>query len=583
MAEARVERRLAAILAADVAGYSRLMGVDEEGTLAALKAYRRELIDPKIAEHRGRIVKTTGDGALVEFASVVDAARCAMEIQRAMAERNADIPEERRIEFRIGINVGDIIIDEGDIYGDGVNIAARVETLASPGAICLSENAYQQIKGKLALDVSDMGEQQLKNIAQPVRVYGVRLDGAPMRAALALSDKPSIAVLPFNNMSGHSEQEFFADGLTEDLITALSHWRSFSVIARNSTFAYKGKSPDVREVARHLGVNYVLEGSVRTSGERIRISAQLIEGESGNHVWAEKYDRKLEDFFDLQDELTQVIAAKVEPEFARAEQKRATQKQHANLASWEWYQRGVAALDTVTKEGNIRARKCFEHAIELDPTGSRAYAGMAYALFRYMFDGLAEPGEVDNAEIVEFAKRAVALDDADALGHHTLALSLLYISGAHDLSIAEAQRAVELNPNFSQAHVPLGNALSFVGKPKEGICHLELAIRLNPDDIRNHIYLTYLAEAHLNNRDYEQSAACARKALQRKSNYAYSYFVLASALGHLGEIAASGEAVAECLRIQPGYIDIQRKIHRYRDPADRQHIEDGLRKGGWKG
>jgi TolB-like protein len=397
-----------------------------------------------------------------------------------------------------------------------------------------------------------------------------------------LPDKPSIAVLPFNNMSDDPEQEFFADGLTEDLITALSHWRSFSIIARNSTFAYKGKFPDVREVAKHLGVHYMLEGSVRTSGDRVRISAQLIDGESGKHVWAEKYDRKLEDFFDLQDEMTQVIAAKVEPEFARAEQKRAIQKPNTNLASWEWYQRGVAALDTVTKEGNIHARKCFERAIELDPTHSRNYAGMAYALFRYLFDGLAEPGEVENAEIVEFAKRAVALDEADALGHHTLALSLLYLSGAHDLSIAEAQRAVELNPNFSQAHVPLGNALSFIGKPKEGIPHLELAIRLNPDDIRNHIYLTYLAEAHLNNRDYAQSVACARKGLQRKSNYAYSYFVLSSALGHLGESKASGEALAECLRIQPGYIDIQRKIHRYRDPADRRHIEDGLRGSGWE-
>ena len=269
MAEARVERRLAAILAADVAGYSRLMGVDEEGTLAALKAYRRELIDPKIAEHRGRIVKTTGDGALVEFLSAVDAVRCAMEIQRAMTERSAETPEERRIEFRIGINVGDIIIDEGDIYGDGVNIAARVEALASPGAICLSDNAYQQIKGKLALDVTNMGEQQLKNIAQPVRVYGVRLDGTPVGAALALPDKPSIAVLPFQNMSGDPEQEYFADGMVEDIITALSRMRWLLVIARNSSFTYKGRAVDVKQVGRELGVRYVLEGSVRKSGIRI--------------------------------------------------------------------------------------------------------------------------------------------------------------------------------------------------------------------------------------------------------------------------------------------------------------------------
>src|SRR6202166_1371132 len=277
MAEARVERRLAAILAADVVSYSRLMGVDEEGTLAALKAYRRELIDPKISEHRGRIVKTTGDGALVEFASAVDAVRCALEIQRAMAGRNADVPDNRRIEFRIGINVGDVIIDEGDIYGDGVNIAARVEALASPGAICLSENAYQQIKGKLALEVSDMGEHQLKNIAQPVRVFGVRLDGTPALPLLAPPDKPSIAVLPFTNMSGDPEQEYFSDGISEDIITDLSKIAGLMVISRNSCFTYKGRAVDTRTVGRDLGVRSVLEGSIRRSGNRVRITAQLID------------------------------------------------------------------------------------------------------------------------------------------------------------------------------------------------------------------------------------------------------------------------------------------------------------------
>jgi len=284
MAEARVERRLAAILAADVVGYSRLMGKDEEGTLAALKACRRELIDPTIAEHRGRIVKTTGDGALVEFASAVDATRCAIEIQRAMAERNAAIPEDRRVEFRIGINVGDVIIDEGDIYGDGVNIAARVESLASPGAICLSENTYKQIQGKLALDVSDMGEQQLKNIAQPVRVYGVRLDGAPERPALVLPDKPCIAVLPFQNMSGDPEQEYFADGMVEDIITLLSAWRTFPVISRNSSFAFKKQSRDIRMIARELSAAYIIEGSVQKSSNRVRVTAQLINAESGHHL-----------------------------------------------------------------------------------------------------------------------------------------------------------------------------------------------------------------------------------------------------------------------------------------------------------
>jgi adenylate cyclase len=322
MAVARVERRLAAILAADVAGYSRLMGVDEEGTLATLKGYRRDLIDPKIAEHHGRIVKTTGDGALVEFGSAVDAVRCAMEIQRAMAEHNAAIAEDRRIEFRIGINVGDIIIDENDMYGDGVNIAARVETLASPGAICLSDNAYQQIKGKLTVDVSDMGEQQLKNIAQPIRVYGVRFESAPARPALALPDRPSIAVLPFQNMSGDPEQEYFADGMVEDIITGLSRIKWLFVIARNSTFTYKGRAVDVKQVGRELGVRYVLEGSVRKAADRVRITGQLIDTATGAHLWAERYDRKADDIFALQDEITLSVVGAIEPSLRLAEVER---------------------------------------------------------------------------------------------------------------------------------------------------------------------------------------------------------------------------------------------------------------------
>ncbi len=322
MTEARVERRLAAILAADVAGYSRLMGVDEEGTLAALKAFRREIIDPEITDHRGRVVKTTGDGALVEFASAVEAVRCALEIQRAMAGRNANVPDNRRIEFRIGINVGDVIIDEGDIYGDGVNIAARVETLANPGAICLSENAYQQIKGKLALEVSDMGVHQLKNIAQPIRVFSVRLDGTPERPPLAPPDKPSIAVLPFTNMSGDPEQEYFSDGISEDIITDLSKIAGLMVISRNSCFTYKGRAVDTRTVGRDLGVRSVLEGSIRRSGNRVRITAQLIDAATGGHLWAERYDRDLTDLFAVQDDVTRRIVDALKVTLSAAEKAR---------------------------------------------------------------------------------------------------------------------------------------------------------------------------------------------------------------------------------------------------------------------
>jgi len=341
-----MQRHLAAILAADVAGYSRLMGVDEEGTLTQLKAHRRALLDPKIEEHQGRIVKTTGDGMLAEFASVVDALRCAIEIQRGMLERNAGVPQERRIEFRVGINVGDIIIDGGDIYGDGVNVAARLEGLAEPGGICVSGRVQEDARGKFDIAFEDAGEQQLKNIAWPVRVYRVRLSGdaAQPRPALELPAKPSIAVLPFTNMSGDPEQDYFADGMTEDIITGLSRARWLFVIARNSSFAYKGRSNDVKRVAHELGVRYVLEGSVRKVGERVRISAQLAEGTSGRQLWAKRYDRELSDIFAVQDEITETIIGAVEPELGKVERRRSAGKRADNLDAWDLYQRGMSHL-----------------------------------------------------------------------------------------------------------------------------------------------------------------------------------------------------------------------------------------------
>jgi TolB-like protein len=361
MPEARVDRRLAAILAIDVAGYSRLMGVDEEGTLAALKAHRSELIDPKIAEHHGRIVKTTGDGALVEFSSAVDGVRCAMQIQRVMAERNTAIPEDHRIEFRIGINVGDIIIDQGDIYGDGVNIAARVETLATPGSICLSDHAYQQIKGKLALEVSDMGEQQLKNIAQPVRVHRVRHDSAPARPMPTLPDKPSIAVLAFQNMSGDAEQEYFADGIVEDIITALSRFQQLFVIARNSSFTYKGRAVDVKQVGRELGVRYVLEGSVRKVANRVRITGQLIDTATGTHLWADRFDGALEDIFDLQDQVTVSVVSAIAPKLEQVEIERAkrkpTESRHRPQQRASWMKFSWRSMAPISRGSSIGCRR----------------------------------------------------------------------------------------------------------------------------------------------------------------------------------------------------------------------------------
>jgi len=374
MAEARVQRRLAAILAADVAGYSRLMGVDEEGTLAALKKLRRELADPKIKEHRGRIVKTTGDGLLVEFASVVDAVRCAVDVQREMSERNTGVPAERRIEFRIGINLGDIIKDGRDIYGDGVNVAARLEALAEPGGICVNRVVRDQVRDKLDFAFEDAGEQRVKNIARPLRVYHVRpgqLADEEMSAAqppLALPDKPSLAVLPFTNMSGDPEQEFVSDGIAEDVISALSHYPSLFVIARNSTFTYKGRAVDVKQVGRELGVRYVLEGGVRKAGNRIRVTAQLIEAETGNHVWANRYDRDLADIFAVQDEITHALTTALTPAIADAELRRAIRKPPESLDAWAAYQRGLWHLSKANSEDDTIAQNFFRQAIDLDPT-----------------------------------------------------------------------------------------------------------------------------------------------------------------------------------------------------------------------
>lgn len=370
----RAERRLTAILAADVAGYSRLMGSDEEGTLARLKAHRLALVDPKIGEYRGRIVKTTGDGLLAEFASVIDATRCAVEVQRGMGERNAEVAQDKRIEFRIGINVGDIIIDGNDIFGDGVNVAARLEGLAEPGGICVSGRVQEDVNGKLDIAFEDAGEQALKNIARPVRVYRVRTEKAAVKASSALPDKPSIAVLPFQNMSGDPEQEYFADGLAEDIITSLSKVPKLFVIARNSTFTYKGKAVDVRQVARELGVRYVLEGSVRRSGERLRITGQLIDAATGNHVWAERYDRPLRDVFDVQDEITKEIVLALSVELTDGERALLFSRSTRSLEAWLEAIRGFDHWVEGSPKGIREARLHFERAIAIDPDYTLALA-----------------------------------------------------------------------------------------------------------------------------------------------------------------------------------------------------------------
>ena len=462
MADGRVERRLSAIFAGDVAGYSRLMGADEEGTLARLNAHRREFLEPNIAEHRGRIVKRTGDGILIEFVSAVDAVRCAVQQQRGMAERNVGVAPDKRIELRIGIHVGDIIIEDGDIFGDGVNIAARLENIAQPGGICISDDAYRQVRDKLDVNFQDSGEQELKNIARPVRVYQLRPDAStaakPSAGGLALPDKPSIAVLAFQNMSGDIEQEFFADGIAEDIITALSksHW--LFVIARNSSFTYKGKSVDVRQVGRELGVRYVLEGSVRKSGNRVRITAQLVDATTGHHVWADRYDRALEDIFVVQDEITHSIIGAIAPGIVAAEIQRAQGKDAAELGQWERIVRAHWHARRFTREDCLEAFRLLGEVLQRDPNNAMALADLAFNWHMGGFFGWTEePIPVAMERMGEAARRAVAADDHDAMAHTAFAIYELF-TNRHDDAIQRSKRATELDPNSSFARGYLGVA-----------------------------------------------------------------------------------------------------------------------------
>jgi adenylate cyclase len=552
MAQARVERRLAAILAADVAGYSRLMGIDEEGTLAALKACRGDLIDPKIAEHRGRIVKTTGDGALVEFASAVEATHCAMEIQDAMAERNAAVPEDHRIELRIGINIGDVIIDEGDVYGDGVNIAARIEPLAEPGAICLSESAYQQIKGKLSLDVTDMGEQKLKNIAQPVRVYRInRSDGAVVatrslttrffahtaqyrwqltsllvvvalstlgvlawwqpwthrdapasleRMAHPLPEKPSIAVLPFTNMSADPQQNYFADGMTEDIITDLSKIPELFVIARNSSFTYKGKSVKIQQVAEDLGVRFVLEGSVQRAGERVRINAQLIDATSGGHLWAERYDGSMADVFGLQDKVTQKIVTALALNLGGKMPN--SREETANPQAYDVFLQGWQHYRRYTADDFAKAIPYFERAIELDQNYGRAYAALASIYWESSRQGRSWTSKIiiDNtlpyneADLKADKYVELALKNPSPLAYR-VASAMAWNFRQFDQAIAKAESAVALDPNDPDGHVALAWASIFSGRPQEAAPEVERAMRLDP--LHPEIYASVLGMSKL--------------------------------------------------------------------------------------
>jgi len=568
-------RRLAAILAADVAGYSRLIGADEGGTLQALKAIRAELIDPTVAAHNGRLVKTTGDGLLVEFSSV---------------ERNTVVPNDKRIEFRVGVHQGDVVFEDDDIFGDAVNVAARLEGLAEPGGICVSGRVRGDASGKLDLPFEDMGPQKLKNIARPLRVFRVRADRPGEAAsvslpfpALPLPDKPSLAVLPFQNMSSDPEQEFFADGVAEDVITALSRYPLLFVIARNSCFTYKGRAVDVKQVGRELGVRYVLEGGLRKAGNRIRITAQLVEAETGKHIWAERYDRDLADIFVVQDEITEAVTIAVAPAIAQAEQQRAMRKPPDNLDAWAAYQRGLWHLGNATAADNELAEKFFQQAIDLDPAFAGGYRGLAWA---QMFS--ASQFQRRNLKEVQasagvLARRAVQLDSADAEAHVCLSF-WLFREGDGPGALAEAERALALSPNLANAHLAVGAALARLDRAEESLAPRETSIRLDPCGPQVMVAWDHLVATLYRVGQYERLLDVAQHVIRTRPDHSPTYRWLAAALGQLGRIAEARAALERAIAIGPASFDMYvRNRAPWWSEKDYEHMLEGLRKAGWEG
>jgi adenylate cyclase len=552
----RVERRLAAVLAADVAGYSRLMGLNEEGTLAGLKAIRKSVVDPAIAEHRGRIVKTTGDGMLLEFASAVDAARCAVEIQRGMAGKNADVPQDVRIEFRIGIHVGDIIIDDNDIFGDGVNIAARLEGIAEPGGVCISDDAQRQIRGKVDIAFDDMGPQVLKNIAEPMRSWRCRIDVEPSSTAparspvaavssLPLPDNLSIAVLPFQNMSGDPEQEYFADGIAEDIITDLSRYPDLFVVARNSSFTYRGKAVRITDVARELGVHYVLEGSVRRAGNRVRINAQLIDGASGKHLWAERYDRNLEDLFSVQDEVTQSIVGVLPARIESAALEHTARKTTGSFDAHDHLLRGKYCHHLETPDANREADVHFDRAIELDPRFASAHAWKACTLGQALNQEFQPRTPEGRQQALEIVERAMKIDENDTECHRIMC-RLALMQGQFVKSEHHLERALALNPNDPRLVVQRGINLTFLGDPEAAIPWIERAMRLDPFSAHRY-YLDMVRALFMAERPAEAIVVLEKTARAHWEHYLW----LAACCAAADREMAAQQAAREALALRP--------------------------------
>jgi len=585
-------RKIAAILVADVVGYTRLAGADEDRTLARLRGLRSDLIDPAIAAHRGRIVKRTGDGSLIEFRSVVDAVRCAIEVQQGLIERNAGLPPERRIEFRVGIHLGDVVEEaDGDLMGDGVNIAARLEGIAKPGAICLSEDAYRQVKGRLELAVHDLGPAQLKNIAEPIRVYSLDV-GAPAQAKPAPVPAPekstpprlSLVVLPFANISGDPEQEHFVDGITESLTTDLSRIRGAYVVARNTAFTYKGKPLDVKTIGRELNVRYVLEGSVQRGGNRLRVNVQLIDAETGNHLWAERFDKPLADLFDMQDEIVARLAGALNAELIAAEARRA--ERAANPDSMDLYFQGMAWLNKgITPDTVAQARGFFDRALAADPDNVDALVGSAVADVRAgSLLSVADPTALFAAAEAKLTKALSSVPD-HARAHLVLGYVDIQTKRAAE-GIAECEHALALDRNLANAHAAVGSGKIFIGRAEETEAHITEALRLSPRDTLAFAWMTYAGIAKNRLGSYEQAVTWFRRAIEANRNYPVPYFALAAALAHLGRLDDARSTVKTGLALNPTFT-----VSRARaawtamsdDPiylAGLEPVLEGLRKAG---
>ena len=624
-----IKRKLVAILSADVKGYSRLMGEDEKGTVRTLNAYKKVMTN-LIQQHHGRVVDAPGDNVLAEFASVVDAVECAVGIQKELKTRNGELPQNRRMEFRIGINLGDVIEEEGRIYGDGINIAARLENLSEAGGICISGTAFDQIKNKLNLGYEYLGEQTVKNLLEPVRVYKVlsepeasgkvigqkkvkpiqwqrfavglvvavialiaavvvwRLYFAPVpkyevaskeKMVFPLPDKPSIAVLPFVNMSEDPKQEFFADGMTEEIITALSKSPNLFVIASNSTFTYKGKPVKVKQVSEELGVRYVLEGSIQRSGDHIRINAQLIDALTGRHLWAERYDRDLKDIFAIQDEITMKIITALQVKLTSGEMIHVLAKGAKNIDAFTKYLQAVDLWTRLTKETNAKAKKLLEEAIALDPEYPGPYIGLAKTYGMDVFLGTTESPDQSLARAFEFAQKAISLDNTNGAAYSVL--SWLYATKRqYEKAIAESERAVSLNPNSAESYMRLGLVLAYAGRAEEGIPYMQNALRLNPFPSCN--YFSNLATIYSAAGHYEKAIDAAKKALQCEPNSQIPYRSLAISYIRLGRDEEARAAAAEILRINPKFsLEGYAKVAPFTQPLAGQMIED-LRKAGLK-